>query len=143
MNSKATVMVIDGGGRGSTLVDKYSKSPKVGKILAVPGNDLVGIYTKKIVKTFPAVKTTDIDKIIKIAKNFRVNLVDVAQDGAVAVGLTNVLTKKGFKVFGPTKEAGQIEWDKAWSRNFMKKFKIPSPSFKICNSEREGITFIK
>ncbi|OGD85696.1 phosphoribosylamine--glycine ligase [Candidatus Curtissbacteria bacterium RBG_13_35_7] len=53
------------------------------------------------------------------------------------------MQKQGFNTFGPTKEAGQIEWDKAWARRFMKKNKIPSPLFKICKSQKEGIKFIK
>ncbi len=61
-----TVLVVDGGGRGSALVDKYAKSDKVGRILAVPGNDLMQINTKKQVKTFPHLKTTSVSEIIEI-----------------------------------------------------------------------------
>src|SRR3989344_7336198 len=140
---KATVLVIDGGGRGSVLVDKYLQSPRVGKVLAVPGNDLMKKLSQKPVKIFPNVKTTDTSSIIKICQSEKVDLVDVAQDDAVAVGVTDALQKTGFRVFGPTKLAGQIEWDKAWARNFMKKFQIPIPGFQICRSQKEGIDFIK
>ncbi len=144
MNSKLkTVMVIDGGGRAAALVDKYLQSSAVGKVIAVPGNDLVDIDAKKIVKIFPQIKTTDILNIRQIAKSEKVDLVDVAQDDAVAAGVTDVLAKDGFRVFGPTKAAGQIEWDKAASRNFMQKFKIPIPQFKICQSKKEGIAYLK
>jgi phosphoribosylamine--glycine ligase len=139
----ATVLVIDGGGRGSVLVEKYSQSPNVARILAVPGNDLMQINSKKPVSVFSDIKTTDVENIIKIAKKFKVDLVDVAQDDAVAVGVTDKLENEGFKVFGPTRASGQIEWDKAWSRQFMTNFKIPSPKFKIATSEKEGIDFIK
>jgi phosphoribosylamine--glycine ligase len=139
----ASVLVIDGGGRGATLVDKYLQSSDVGKVLAVPGNDMMKMSSQKAVVTFPNVKTTDVIEILKIAKDHKVDLVDVAQDDAVAAGVTNALLKAGVKVFGPTKEAGQIEWDKAWARNFMKKYNLPSPSFKICKSEKDGIGFVK
>lgn len=141
--SKAVVLVIDGGGRGSVLVDKYLQSNHLKKVLAIPGNDLMGQGSQKPVKTFPKIKTTDIENISKVCHREKVDLVDVAQDDAVAVGVTDVLLKEGFKVFGPTKAAGQIEWDKAWARNFMRKFKIPSPSFKVCSSQEDGIKFIK
>lgn len=137
----ATVLVIDGGGRGSVLVDKYLQSPKVGKVLACPGNDLMQ-NAAKAVETFPDVKTTDIKNIIKIAKENSVDLVDVAQDDAVAAGVVDVLLRNGICAFGPTKAAGQIEWDKAWARNFMKKNKIPSPKFKICKSQKQGVDYI-
>lgn len=141
MNSK-TILVIDGGGRGSALVDKYAQSPKVAKVLAVPGNDLM-TATAKTVKIFPKIKTTDIKSILTICQKEKIDLVDVAQDDAVACGLTDILTSAGFAVFGPSKAAGQIEWDKAWAREFMKRFKIPSPQFKICRTQKEGINLIK
>ncbi|MDP2632816.1 MAG: phosphoribosylamine--glycine ligase [Candidatus Curtissbacteria bacterium] len=141
--STSTVLVIDGGGRGSALVDKYQKSPHVSKVLAAPGNDLMLINIKKPVKIFPDTETTDIKKIKKICTDYQVDFVDVAQDNAVAVGVTDALRKQDIQVFGPTKAAGQIEWDKAWARNFMKANNIPSPAFKICKSEKEGIDFLK
>ena len=142
MAKGATVLVVDGGGRASALAYKYSLSKHVQKLLVIPGNDLIGIITAKPVKIFPNLKTTSIVEIADIIKKEDVDLVDVAQDDAVACGLSDFLTKSGIKVFGPTKASGQIEWDKAWSRNFMKKFNIPAPSFKICHSESEGIKFI-
>ena len=139
----AKVLVIDGGGRGSVLVDKYSQSLQVGEVLSIPGNDLMLEESKKPIKIFPDIKTTDIKNILRICETENVDLIDVAQDDAVAVGVADTLTKNGFRVFGPTKAAGQIEWDKAWGRNFMKKNKIPSPAYRICKSEKEGINFIR
>ena len=140
MNSK-TILVIDGGGRGSVLVDKYLQSPKVGKVLAIPGNDLMLETNAKTVKIFPKIKTTDIKSILTICQKEKVDLVDVAQDDAVAAGVTDELGKEGFNVFGPTKLAGQVEWDKAWAREFMRKNSIPIPKFKICHSQSEGLFY--
>lgn len=138
-----TVMVIDGGGRGAALVDAYAKSPSVGKIIAIPGNDLMQINTRKKVITYQNLKTTSVLEIIKICKKEKVDLIDVAQDNAVEVGLVDYLLKEGFVVIGPKKDAGRIEWDKAWARNLMKKYQIPCPKFKICSSEKEGLKFLK
>lgn len=137
-----TVAVIDAGGRGAALVYKYAQSPQVSKILAIPGNDLVGINTEKEVRTYTNLKTTSIAEIIQICKEEKVDLVDVAQDNALAVGLVDRLKEAGIKAFGPTKQASQIEWDKAWSREFMQKYDLPSPTFKIFDSESKGIDFI-
>ena len=138
-----TVLVIDGGGRADVIARKYSESIKVQNIIVIPGNDLIPISSKKPTKIFPHLKTTDISEIVEIAKQEKVDFADVAQDDAVACGLSDSLEKVGIKVFGPTKSAGQIEWDKAWARKFMKKFNLPVPSFKICRSEAEGIKFIE
>src|SRR3989344_5395997 len=143
MSNLKTVLVIDGGGRGAVLVDKYGQSQSVGRILVVPGNDLMAINTSKDVITYPNLKTTSIKEILEIVEKEDVNLVDVAQDNAVEAGLVNELEKLGIAVIGPTKEAGQIEWDKAWARNFMKKYGIPSPEYHVFNSEEAGLDFIK
>ncbi len=138
---KKTIIVVDRGGRGSALVYKYQKSKNVGRIIAIPGNDFIKFHQK--VETYPTVKTSDVEEILKIAKEEKADLVDVAEDCAVEAGLTDLLSKNKIKAFGPTKAAGQIEWDKAWSRTFMKKINLPIPHFKICKNQKEGITFIK
>ncbi len=71
------------------------------------------------------------------------DLVDVAQDNAIAVGVSNALEKIGVNVFGASQEAGRIEWDKAWARNFMTKYKIPTPKYFIFTSPKNGIEFVK
>ncbi len=142
-NRTKTVLITDGGGRGAALVDKYGQSEHVGKILVVPGNDLMQINTKKQVVTYPHLKTTSVAEILEICQKEKVDLVDVAQDNAVEAGLVDELLKNGTPVFGPTKLAGQIEWDKAWARDFMKKYNIPSPKFYTFTSAKEGIKFVK
>lgn len=137
-----TAVVIDGGGRGSALVDAYARSPHIDKVIAVPGNDFMQTVTEKPVQTFPTLKTTDITEIIEISKIEHVSLVDVAQDNAVAVGLVDRLQEEKIPVIGPTKLAGEIEWNKAFSRDFMARHGIPQPSYAIFSSEEDGIRFL-
>jgi phosphoribosylamine---glycine ligase len=143
MNKKMTIVVIDGGGRGSALVDKYSQSSLVSKIIAIPGNDLMTLNKLKPVKIFPEIKTTDVDKIINICRAEKVDLVDVAQDNAVAVGLVDKLLENNIPVFGPTQKAGQLEWDKSWSRQFMEKYHLPIPEFYVFNNPNDGYKFLE
>jgi phosphoribosylamine---glycine ligase len=140
---KYTVLVVDGGGRGATVIHAYAKSPHVKKLIAVPGNDLMQINTKKPVKTYQYITTTNVPEIIKICQKEKVDFVDVTQDDAIEAGVVNAVRKLGIPVLGPTKEAGQIEWDKAWSRNFMKKYKLPIPQYHVFQNETEGISFLK
>ncbi len=137
------VLIIDGGGRGSALVDGYDKSKYVKKILAVPGNDMMGFNTKKPVKIYPKLKTTSIDEILEICKKENVQLVDVAQDNAIESGLVDKLTALNIPVVGPTRAAGQIEWDKGWARDFGQRYGLPQPKFKVCHSLEEGENFLK
>jgi len=139
---KTIVAVIDAGGRGSALIDAYAKSPKVDELIAIPGNDLMQINTSKPVHIFPNLKTTSKEEILKICKEFQVTLVDVAQDNAIEIGVSDLLRQNGFKVFGPSKDAGRLEWDKAWSRFFMGRNFLPIPTFQTCHNEEEGIKFL-
>ncbi len=137
------VLITDAGGRGSALIEKYGLSKKVNELFAVPGNDLMQINSKKKIKIFPDLKTTSVKEILEIVKKEKIDLVDVSQDNAVAVGLVDELNKLGVLVFGPTRLAGQIEWDKAWAREFMKKYTISSPKFYVFNSEKKAIEFVR
>jgi len=134
------VMIVDGGGRAHTLAKKYLESKKVAEVFAVPGNDLM---TLDGIKTFPDIKTTEVKKIIRLVQDLGVDLVDVAQDDAIAAGLVDLLQKAKAKVFGPTKKASQIEWDKSFARKFMKKFNLPIPQYKIFISQKQAILYLK
>jgi len=140
--NKQTIAVIDGGGRGSALVYKYSKSPHVGRILAIPGNDSMKLLTKKV-STFPGIKPIEVEKIISLCKSEKVSLIDVAQDNAIEVGLADKLEENNFLVVGPTRKAGELEWNKAWARSFMKKYNIAQPEFFIFHSEKAGTLFLR
>lgn len=143
MKERNTVMVVDGGGRGHALVDAYARSPHVHEILAVPGNDLMQLNTEKVVRTFSGIKTINVHDIIELANDFKVDLVDVAQDNAVEKGLVNSLQEERINVVGPTREAGRIEWDKAWAREFGVDYRLPQPQFKVFTTEKQGIHYLK
>ncbi len=138
-----TVLVVDGGGRGAALVDKYAQSPHVERIIAVPGNDLMRINTDKPVEIFPQLKTTSVREIVDMCRDRKVSLADVAQDNAVEAGLVDALTRRGIPVVGPTRKAGQIEWDKAWARRFGQRHGLPQPTFKVCHTEQAGRMYIE
>ncbi len=138
-----SVLIVDGGGRAAALAHAYSRSPHVDRILVAPGNDFIYSSTLgKPVEIFPNIKTTDVKNISKLARERSVSLVDVAQDNAVEVGLVNKLQSLGIDVVGPTKEAGQIEWDKSWARNFGEEIDLPQPEFKTFNSARQGLEYL-
>ncbi len=143
MKQNHIVLIVDGAGRGSALVEAYGKSKCVKKIIAVPGNDLMVHNTKKKVYTYPDVKTTDVQKIVEICKKEKVTFVDIAQEDAIEAGVGDATHVLNIPTIGPTKSAGQIEWDKAWSRQFMRKYKIPHPTFYIFKSQQTGIDFLK
>lgn len=137
------VLVIDAGGRGAALVDKYAQSEHVEKVLAVPGNDLMKINTDKTVKIYPQLKTTSIPEILKICDKEGVDLVDVAQDNAVEAGLVDALVQKGVPTVGPTRNAGRIEWDKAWARKLLERTGVLQPDYQVFDNFKAGEDYIK
>lgn len=141
---KNTVLIVDGGGRGAVLGGAYALDPSVGRIIAVPGNDLMCLNTGDVpVNTYPQFKTTSVDDIVRIAREFAVDLVDVAQDNAVERGLVDRLQAANIPVIGPTREAGRVEWDKVWAREFMQRHDIPHPAFHVFHSAEDGIRFVQ
>lgn len=145
----ATVLVVDGGGRGDALVKGYVQDPDVKRVIAVPGNDLMRINNAgKEVVIFKNLNgkpltTKSVPEIQEICEEQGVDLVDAAQENAAEAGLVDALTEKGIPTVGPTKKAGEIESNKAWAREFGERHGIPQPSFKICFSQQEGFDFIE
>ena len=137
------VAVIDGGGRGAALVDRYLQSKNVGSVIAVPGNDMMRVGHEKQVEVFPNIRTIDVKEIVELCKYKGISLVDVAQDDAVYVGLVDALQKAHIPVVGPTRSAGKIEWSKASARAFGERYGLLQPEFHIFYSEDAGISFLK
>ena len=137
------VLIIGGGAREHSLLTRYSKSKKIKKLYSVPGNGLMDYKADKEVRTYPEIKPIDKNSIWEIVAEEKIDLVDVAQDDLLAQGLVDFLTEKGVATFGPTKKAAQLEWSKAWSRNFMKKYYLPTPHFAIFTSPNEAKDYLK
>jgi phosphoribosylamine--glycine ligase len=87
----------------------------------------------------------NVNSILAAADVYRPDLIDVAQDDALAIGSVDRLQERGFQVFGSTQKASRIEWDKQWAREFMKKYGLPVPEFEYFNKENieEARIYIK
>lgn len=142
--NKKIIAIIDAGCRGAILAESYANHPEVDEILAFPGNDLMQLVSKKSVVCFPKIGLTDVAIIVKECKKRQVVIADVCQDDAVTAGLVNALRKEGISTVGHNKEAGVIEWDKAWCREFLQKIALNEyqPKFHIFTTKKEGVKFI-
>ena len=130
----AKVLIIGAGGRENALAEAYLKSPQVGGVVIAPGNDFIAYslkekYPDKEIVIEKDCNLKDRDSLYHIADWYHLDLIDVAQDDALASGLVDLLEENGYPVFGPTQEASRIESDKAWSRLFMERHNVPSPFF--------------
>jgi phosphoribosylamine--glycine ligase len=128
------VLVVGSGGREHALGWKLSQSNKVGKVYFAPGN---GGTTNNI-----PIQLDDIDKLTKFASEKNCVTV-VGPELPLSLGIVDEFTKKGLRIFGPTKIAAQLESSKVWSKNFMKRNGILTASFEIFDDAKEAKDYAK
>ena len=116
------IMVVGGGGREHALIKKIKESPKTGKIYALPGNGGIAQDAECV-----NINAKDIPGMVKFAKENEIDFAVVAPDDPLVLGAVDALQEAGVKTFGPTKAAAIIEGSKAFSKDLMKKYKIPTP----------------
>lgn len=136
------ILIIGSGGREHALAVAYAKSHRVKKVYVAPGNDFMEESSNKI-QLLPTIGVFDAKKIISAVKKYNVDFVDVAQDDPIAAGLVDLLAEEGIPAFGPTKKESELEWNKTWAREFMKRHNLPIPEFNEFNDEKKAISFIK
>ena len=132
------ILVVGGGGREHTLVWKISQSPLAGKIYCAPGNGGIA----KIAECVP-IKATDIDGIVKFSRENEIDMVVVAPDDPLAMGMVDALEDAGIRAFGPRKNAAVIESSKAFSKELMKKYGIPTARYEIFDNSADAIDYLK
>uniref|UniRef100_A0A7S4DSF4 phosphoribosylamine--glycine ligase n=2 Tax=Lotharella globosa TaxID=91324 RepID=A0A7S4DSF4_9EUKA len=137
--SLATVLLIGSGGREHTMAWKLSQSPKVGKVLVAPGNG--GTLGGKLEKI--KLDVNDHKAVLDACKKHGVSLVAVGPEAPLAVGIADFLTKGGVGVFGPQKNAAEIEASKAFSKDFMARHNIPTAEYKNFTDYKEAQAYLK
>jgi len=130
--------VIGSGGREHAICYKLNQSPKIKKLICMPGN----AGTQKIAKNIK-VDISDFDALYKIIKNHKVDIVIVGPEQPLVDGLVDYLNKKKIRVFGPNKFAAQLEGSKAFMKNICQKNKIPTAKFGIFDNFDSAYRFIK
>ena len=133
----AKVLVVGGGGREHAIVHALSKSSKVDEIYAAPGN--AGISKLAVCVN---IKDTDAENIVAFAKTENIDLVVIGPEASLALGIVDRLQEEGIKVFGPKKDAAQIESSKEFAKDLMQKYNIPTARYKVFNDYKEAKAYI-
>ena len=120
------ILVIGGGGREHAIIKKLRENPSVGTIFALPGNG--GIAADAVCL---GGSPTDIPGIVAAAREHGADFVVVAPDDPLALGAVDALAEAGFPCFGPRKSAAVIESSKAFSKDLMKKYGIPTADYAV------------
>ena len=132
------VLVIGSGGREHAIVDALSRSAQVSEILCAPGN--AGIAQQA--RTFP-VKDTDVEGLLKIALDEKVDLTVVGPESALAAGVVDTFKANGLRIFGPTKAAAQIESSKEFAKNLMAKYGIPTAGYETFTDYESAKAYVE
>ena len=133
------VLIIGGGGREHAIAVSMKKSRRVDKLYCVPGN--AGIA--EIAECEPSLGVMEFDKIVAYAKEKQVDLVFVAPDDPLVGGLVDVLKEAGFRVFGPDKKAAILEGSKAFSKDLMKKYNIPTAAYETFDDPEKALAYLE
>ena len=132
------VLVVGGGGREHAIIMKLSESSKVGKIYCAPGNGGISKYAECF-----NVGATDIEGMIALAKQLKPDMVVVAPDDPLVLGMADALQAEGFMTFGPKKNAAIIEGSKVFSKELMKKYDIPTAFYEVFTDSESAIKYLK
>lgn len=132
------VLVVGGGGREHALIRKIKESDKVTAIACCPGNGGISYDAE----CYP-VSATDIDGVVKLAKEIKADFVVVAPDDPLVAGMVDALNAEGFPTFGPKANAAIIEGSKVFSKNLMLKYNIPTAEYKVFDNADDAIAYVK
>ena len=133
-----TVLVIGGGGREHAICHTLKKSSKVDKVWCAPGNGGIAQDAECV-----NLKATDIDGVVAFAKEHKPDLVMVAPDDPLALGMVDALEAAGIRAFGPRKNAAVIEGSKSFAKDLMEKYHIPTAGYAVFESSADAIEYIK
>lgn len=133
------ILVVGGGGREHAIIRKLAQSPKAEKIYCTPGNGGIEADGAECFN----VSATDIEGVQALAQRLAVDMVVVAPDDPLVLGMVDALQKKGFKTFGPKKNAAIIEGSKVFSKELMKKYSIPTARYEVFTDSEAAISYVK
>ena len=132
------VLIVGSGGREHAIAVSVARSPKVDKIYCAPGNAGIG----QIAECVP-IGAMEFDKIVAFAKEQAVDLTIVGMDDPLVGGLVDEMETAGLKVFGPRKNAAILEGSKAFSKDLMKKYNIPTAAYENFDDPAKALEYLE
>ena len=133
------VLIVGGGGREHAIAMSMKKSKRVDALYCVPGN--AGIA--QIAECEPSIGVMEFEKVVAYAKEKEIDLVFVAPDDPLVGGLVDALQAEGFRVFGPNKAAAILEGSKAFSKDLMKKYNIPTAAYENFTDPQAALDYLE
>ena len=132
------VLVIGSGGREHAIVTSVAKSPRVDKIYCAPGNAGIAALAECV-----PIGAMEFDKLVAFAKEKAIDFTIVGMDDPLVGGIVDVFEAEGLKVFGPRKNAAILEGSKAFSKDLMKKYNIPTAAYENFTDPEEALKYLE
>ncbi len=132
------VLIVGSGGREHALAWKIAQSPRVDKIYCAPGNAGIANYAECV-----DIKAMEFDKLAAFAKDKAIDLTVVGMDDPLVGGIVDVFETQGLRVFGPRKNAAILEGSKAFSKDLMKKYNIPTAAYENFDDPQEALHYLE
>ena len=132
------ILIVGSGGREHAIAWKCAQSKRVDKIFCAPGNAGIG----QIAECVP-ITAMEFDKLAAFAKEHKIDLTIIGMDDPLVGGIVDAFEAEGLRVFGPRKNAAILEGSKAFSKDLMKKYNIPTAGYETFNSPEAALEYLK
>ncbi|MBP3610783.1 MAG: phosphoribosylamine--glycine ligase [Lachnospiraceae bacterium] len=132
------VLVVGSGGREHAICWKIAQSKKVEKIYCAPGNAGIAEYAECV-----NIGAMELEKLADFAEEKQIDLTVIGMDDPLVAGVVDVFEARGLKVFGPRKNAAVLEGSKAFSKDLMKKYNIPTAAYEVFNSAEAALAYLE
>lgn len=132
------ILIVGGGGREHAIAWKLAKSPKVEKMYCAPGNAGIAEVAECV-----NIGVMEFDKLVAFAKEHEIDLTVVAPDDPLAAGAVDAFEAAGLRAFGPRANAAILEGSKAFSKDLMKKYGIPTSAYETFNDPEKALAYLE
>ena len=132
------ILIVGGGGREHAIAWKLAKSPKVEKMYCAPGNAGIAEVAECV-----NIGVMEFDKLVAFAKEHEIDLTVVAPDDPLAAGAVDAFEAAGLRAFGPRANAAILEGSKAFSKDLMKKYDIPTAAYETFNDPEKALAYLE
>ena len=132
------VLIVGSGGREHAIAWKVAQSPKVDKIYCAPGNAGIAEYAECV-----SIGAMEFDKLVAFAKEKEIDLTIIGMDDPLVGGIVDAFEAEGLRVFGPRKNAAILEGSKAFSKDLMKKYGIPTAAYENFDNAEDALRYLE
>ncbi len=132
------VLIVGSGGREHTIAWKVAQSPKVDKIFCAPGNAGIEEYAQCV-----NIGAMEFERLVDFAKKEEIDLTIIGMDDPLVGGIVDAFEAEGLRVFGPRKNAAVLEGSKAFSKDLMKKYQIPTAAYENFSDPESAISYLE